>query len=754
MTELISPEPQVQTLTRSQRERALLTALAGGPDQLLDQVKHVLALAKMQPQPETARSHPERTPLTLAGARITALTNAADYLTDAQLLDLYDEIQSCEDQETRLLSSIRLALWLPPHHFQAIIRTAWDEARSMAVPEVEVRVLLQLTPLLTLVHDEPAAPTVLLEAVALAQAIGNIEARIRSLIALVPYVPHSMRVRIQHRIIDEIDQLHNDTQRATALCTLADYLLPEVEARALRSADSILEPTEKARTLTAFIRHLPEHLQTNLRQNTLQVIGEINDEEQRTEALIAFSPHLDAVATVNQIPALIEQALALAISIKRRQLLARVLVALAPHLTLDLQGEALAAVHNLESERERTMLLTQLAPHLQPDMLVPSLAVVHSMDSQDSRVHGLTILAKYAPESAREQTMADALAAASNLPHRYERVSALIDLIDILPPHLQENAYTNALDTARLIENENARARALNLMSAKLPTRLQSRALEIAQQLSKPEQRLSALCSLAQTMKPPDRLELADELLRAVQQLPFDYKRARAVGEIAEVLPPDRLEEALNIAQAIDDPVDRVTALTSIIPHLPTDQQREVAAAAWQYIRAIDNGYDAASALSALAPMLPKTAAHNLARAASMIIGSIMDEYDQVSAITLLAPWLAVQTEDVSTGPLPDKYTALENSLQAALQVADPVLRQSLLVQVVELWLDISEPDQSYRLWQQAMQHLAALPLADTLVALSAFLPIVRQLAGHQQVEQVAQSLNDLGTLPVAESNQ
>ena len=753
MTEKANAGPQVESPTRSQLERNLLTSLAAGPEQLIEQVNHVLALAQMQTQQRTPTSDLDYIPLSLHDAHLSALTNVADYLTDAQLLELYQAIQTCDDLETRLLSSIRLALWLPPQHFQTIIRTAWNDVHTLDSPAAQARVLLKLTPLLTLVHDEPAAPTILLEVVALAQAIGNTEARIRSLIALVPYLPHSMRIRTLHRIVDEIDGLHNDTQRATALCTLADYLSPEVETRAFRSADSILVPAEKARTLTALAQHLPGNQQSEMRQNALHIISSINEEDQRADALIAFAPHLEYEVKSAQFPELLDQALAIAVSFKRRHLRARVLVALAPYLADAMLREALSAVHNLSNELERTMLLAQLAPYLSPDMLIMALNATHNMASPDSRVHALTILSQYVPEIEREQTIQDALTAASNLSHRYERVNALIDLMHYLPPHLQDKAYSAALDAARLIENENARARAISMMSTKLPSRLHARALEIAQQVDNPEQRLSALCSLAQVMSDQERAELADDLLQSARSIPFDYKRARAVGEIVGVLSPQQLPEALQIAQAIGDPVDRVAALTSIIPHLPLDQQREVASSAWQFIRAIVNGYDAASALSILAPLLPKSAAPNLARAAGMIIGSIMDEYDEASAITLLAPWLAVQSDDVANGPLPDKYTTLENGLQAALTVSVPAMRMNLLKQAVDLWLDMSEQDQSYRLWQQALQYLAALPLAEVLVALSLFLPIVRQLAGHQTVEQVAQLLNDLATLPVAESH-
>ena len=198
----------------------------------------------------------------------------------------------------------------------------------------------QIAPLLTVIQDEPATPPALLEIVSIAQAIGNTEARIRSLLILAPYLPHNMRIRVLHRVIDEIDRLNSDAQRTNALCALADHLTSEIDSRVLQSAEGIQDPSDRARALTALARYLP--LKPELRSEALSTIESIRDEEERADALIAFAPHLEYITDSDHFPILLEQALAIAIGIKRRHLRARTLVALAPHLTLDLQGEALA----------------------------------------------------------------------------------------------------------------------------------------------------------------------------------------------------------------------------------------------------------------------------------------------------------------------------------------------------------------------------------------------------------------------------
>jgi hypothetical protein len=753
MTEVAPPSSSASetALSAPQLERALLTALAAGPSRLIEQVKYLLELSRKvtSTRPPAPPANP---PLTPAQARVTALTHVADLLSEVQLADLYKDIQAIQDDETRLLNSAKLALLLPPQYFQNLVRTVWEQSERLTTPDARARVLLQLTPLLTLVHDEPTAPPILLEIVALSQAISNNEARIRSLMALVPHLPHSMRVRVLHRIIDEIDRLHNDSQRAIALSNLASHMMPEIETRALRSAESIQIAAERARALTGLARVLPLSLQPTLRRTALNAIGTIADEEERAEALINFAPHLEYVTETQQFPNLLEQALGVAISIKRRHLRARVLVALAPHMSADLQGEALAAVHGLSNERERTALLAQLAPTLPPNMLVPSLAVAHSMVEQDTRAHALTVLAHHVPESAHERTMLDALAAASNVAHRYERVTALLSLLDVLPPHLKARAFTDALDSARLIENENARARALSLLAPSLPPGLHLQALEITRQISNAEQRLMALGSIAKGLPSDQQHALGDELLSAIGDLPFEYKQARALGEVADLLDAQHIVTALEMARELEDTVDRTTAYTALIPHLPAEKRREITIECWQLIRGIDSGYDAASALSALAPLLPKSAANDLARTAGMIIGSIMDDYDQASAITILAPLLAGQQESGDSGPLPDKYTVLEKAIRAVLEIPDPMIRAPLLAQGAQLWVDVSEEDQCYRLWQTVIQRLSKQSLADAMLALSMLAPVARHLAGNRGLSQIAQLLLKETALTVAES--
>jgi hypothetical protein len=735
-----NPSLNSPALARSELERALFGALAKGPGAMPQQISCILNLSKYAP--EKQRAYTENT-LSPAQARLFILAEMADLLSEESLFKLLKSAQSISDVGNRLQIITRAALYLPSHQYPSIVMMVWKDSTQITDPASYTRVMFQLAPLLTRLHDEPAASAALLEIVALAQSIGSQEVRIRSLITLAPHLPQGMRLSILRRAIDEIDRLNNDTHRCNALNTLADHLMPEIAERALNSADAIHQPAERARAFTALARSLPFSLRPNLRVDALKAIQTIQDEDERAEALIAFAPHLEYVTEAKHFSNLLEHALDIVISITRRPLRARTLVALAPHLTLDLQGEALAAVHSLNNERERAMLLGELAPTLPPEMLVASLAVAHGMQEQDARVHALTILAHYAPEHARDQTMLDALAAASNLPHHYERVIALTALIDVLPAHLREQTYTNALETTRLIKNENARARALSLLGPHLPPRLLNRALETGYQLANPEQRFIALVGIAPHLLPDEGEAVFASLLDTVQELTFEYKRARSLIDLVPLLPDNLLQKALEIAQGIEEPFDRVSVFISLVKRLPANLHHPLIAESWHLIKMIDNGYDGASALSALAPLLPPSAATYVAQTAGTIIRSIMDEYDQTSAIGILAPLLAVEGQAPAVpSSLPDRYAPLEKGILAAFHIPQQSLSVQLLAEGTAIWVDINDDERSYRLWQEVAQRLTRLPMADTLLYLGALVPIIRKLGGNEVIANIAQLLD------------
>ena len=446
-------------LGEQQLQDALATALQAGPEHIAEQVRYVLALSHKHTTRGTARLSSDvmpPVPLTVAEARLAVLVSLAPTLRPEQRAALLADVQRIAQPGARLELILTLAPLVPPGSLnKATAYDLWQQITELDDPLARSRTALRyLEALPHLQRHAPVLAATMIDTVNLALALPDPEARVRSLSALAPHLPPSQQTRIISHMLDIVDASRGDQLIANTLNSLVDRLPRELEDRAIRSAGVIRSPIERARAFTALARAVSLARHGAIRDEAQRAIEAIPREPERVAALSAFAPHLEPARHDAGYPGHLEDALSIAMTITQRGLRAQALVSLAPHLTLDLQGEALAAVHNLRAERARAQLLAELAPTLPPNMLVASLAVAHTMREQDSRVHALTVLARYVPEQARAQTVLDALAAAANLPHHFERVTALLALLDVVPPALQEQTLTNALETSRLIENE------------------------------------------------------------------------------------------------------------------------------------------------------------------------------------------------------------------------------------------------------------------------------------------------------------
>lgn len=702
------------------------------------QVNLILGLSQLKGAKPNTIPSPER-PMTISQARIAALTALVGVMNDTQDQQLLHKVNQIKDDRVRLPLVVQLALQLDPKDYQAVMRDAWQQTLQMTDMVARSRTLLTLAPLMALKDDEPAAPSILLEVVALAQSIGNTEARIRSLVALAPHLPRMMGVRLMHRALNDIEQISNDTIRANAISPMTTYLPEELEEQAVRCAMNIQSAGDRAQTLTALARTFSHQFHPTLRMAALDAIAAITVEDDRATALMAFVPYLDYVVEEGEFPELLQASLRIAVSLTRRYLRARVMVALAPHLTPDLQGEALAAVHGLENETERAALLAQLAPLLPMDMLVASMAVAHTMTEQDARVHALTVIARHLPDHMREQTILDALGAASTLRRPFEKATALIALLDILPDKLRRRTLEQILEAANSIDNENSRSRALAMLGGILTPDLVDAALDAIYAIQEPQLRLNALIGLLPQLTADHRIQVLRHLMQCSLEMAYEYKRARALVTIAPYLTRDLLLEALDIANTLSEPFDRASAYIAVAQNLPPNERPEIIDEAWSLIKDIDDGYDRASALSAIAAYLPARMRGELSQAAGMAIGSIMDEYDQASAITILAPLLVVE-QSVQSSELPSAYNAISQAVLSTLDVSQQGMRVELLEESISLW-DSLDKERCYDLWRKVAWRMSSLPLADVLLCLGTLTPVIQSLGGDESLKEIAKIL-------------
>ena len=715
-------------------------AFASGASALLEQIRVVLLLSQVNHAKSTTTPYPEK-PVTIRQARLKTLLMTMDDLSQGQVRELLKEVIQIGDASVRLPMLLRFAIKLPPASYRGVVRDVWKQVSAVVDPVSRARILFALAPLLLLISDEPGTPSPLLQVLAEARKIKSTESRIRSLIVLAPYLPTSLSLQIFRRVLEELHQSQNDSLVSKSLMTLAPHLSSELTEDVLKVTQSIKNMSERSRALTALARYMDAETDSRLHEQALDAIDAIEDENERSDALIAFAPNLEYAQADKDYPVLLEKALMTAIMFTRRQLRARVLVALAPHLTLDLQGEALAAVHSLESERERANLLAQLAPDLPANMLVASLAVAHTMRERDCRVQALTVLAQYVPEHTQVQTTNDALAAASNLPNLYERVRSLVDMVTMLPDTLSEQALRTALFTTRQIENANAKTRALGLLGDKLLPSMYDGALKIAYTLNNPEHRMNALLAMVKHIPEKDKPPVYDTLLQCAEQLPMQYKQARAFISIAPHIPHEKLKAVETLAETVlTDPIDLFNVYVTVAQHLPPEDRAPLINKAQQKIIRMDTGYDRASAMAAIIPYLPDKDRTQMPKKVIGIIQVIQDEYDKASAIGLLAPLLA-DDPHIFPSTLPDSFAAIRKGLDAALTVPQQQLRADLIAEGIGLWVGNTDADRTFGLWKRLAKGLTTLPVADVLLCLGVMMPLFREIGGDEAIKRIAQLL-------------
>ncbi len=724
-----------------QIEEVLKTELDKGITSLPNQLKYLLALAQVNGQ-KTATTAYETRSMTISQARLSVLESLVPVLNKKQIHRLLRDIKNIDDLDVRVTLLSKMALYIAPDDFYEIVKEIWQQVDYIQDIVVRTQAMYQIAPLLSLIHDEPATSTPLLNILRVAESLQNTESRLRSLVAIAPHVPYEISLRTFSRVLNELENLSHDNLRVKTLQAMAADVPDELVSRALTIAIKIENASERARVLTALAQSMPADLRPRLRQDALDAISTIDNEDDRAEALIAFAPHLDYASDNNdKFPAILAKALTIAVGIGRRHIRARVLVAIAPHLTNDLQGEALAAVHSLSNEQERAMLLAELAPNLPPNMLVASLAVAHTMITQDARVHALTALAHYVPDSANQQTIRDALAAASNLPHYLERVSALVDLIDLLPPELMEQALSNALDSARSIDNQNAQARALNQLGKYLPEKLLHQALDIAFDIENPNQRMNAIIGLVGTVADEKRkLEAQEQLFDCAKSIHLDFKQARALVTIIPHLPSTMFAEIEGIADGYIDAFDKVNVYLAIAQNSPPENRSSLIAKAWMRLHQIEDGYDRASMIASLAPFLPDRAKKDLAKVIEASIKGISDGYDKASAIRILTPLLSKNGHSAYIPP--DMPTALEKGIETAMLIPNQRLRADYLGQGITIWVNnVDDKARSFDLWKQLVGQLKQLALPDVLLCLGAIMPLIKSIADTDTINQVVEVL-------------
>ncbi|MBN2470839.1 MAG: hypothetical protein JXN59_08955, partial [Anaerolineae bacterium] len=691
-------------------EKGWQRAFDAGPAQIGQQVAYALAFSQGRPERTALDLFPAAQPPTPTVTGPLARAAAADALSVTERLALLDDLKRLPDPALRARGLLLLAPSLALEKRRETLRHCYEavitvQAQSSA-PYEAARLLVELLDQVHQAASDELPGGLMAEILDIASRMQGLEARLRSLTALAPYLSSTVRIALILAVLDSIAGTNQPEAQAGALVALAPFLPDEVQHRALTVATYIQTPAARARALTALAQHLPPRLQPRLRSAALDAIGSIEHEPERAAALAAFAPHLEqADATGEDFPALLERALGLAVDLQRRDARARALVGLQARLPRHLQGEALAVVNSITDEHERALLLAELAESLPPDIAaVGALAVAHNIRQRDARFLALKALGRRLDGGAAERIWLDALAVALALPRQLEQVMALAELAPNLPDELRHRALSSALETARGITRERARLRALSTLALLLAEEpeLLAAALADAHTLTNPLERISALIAMLPSLPDAPTLDITlEEILHALLDVDLEYRQTRALVSLAPHLYGEYLENALEIALRIHDPYDRATTLAALLPRIEAPQRRaHLLELALQAAHTVTDHYDRVTALTTLRPLTSPSQQQALTQPILNAVREIEDDYDRASGVALLAPLLA---EEDAPPVLPPETQVLREALLAICRLESIQARARLFADIVPTWQAMHPARISYALWCEVL---------------------------------------------------
>lgn len=723
-------------------DRGWQAALNAGPTQLARQVAFALAFSRhCVPirDPEPAPPSPQ----TPAASGAVALASVADILGVSDRLTLLDDLLALDDPAAQASGLMRLAPSLGIEKRREVLRRAHDIACQIDNPAQSSHLLADLLPLLRQSATGELPGGLVAETLDIASQVHGMHARLRSLTALAPYLPATVRVALLLAVLDNIATMRQSEPQSAALIALAPHLLGEVQHRALTVAAHIQDAASRARALTALAQYLPPRLQARLRVAALDAVEAISNEHERAQALAAFAPHLEHADEDDvMFPLLLERALALAVGLTQAEARAEALVGLQARLPQHLQGEALAVVSRIENEQQRAHMLAELVPSLPADVAAgKALAVAHELRQRDARFEALRALGKHLEGQTADRIWLDALAVALALPRQLEQVMALAELAPNLPGKLRARALTTALTTARSITRERAQLRAISALAPLVggDEQLLADLVADAHTLTNPLEKVGALIVLLPYLPEAMVQRTLQEILALLVAIDLEYRQARALVSIADYLEAPLLGQALDIALRIEDPYDRATTLGALLPRVQDDDHRsELVQTALEAAHSIVDHYDRAIALSTLRELVPDALRPALTQPLLNAVRQTEDDYDRASGIALLAPLLAEQN---TPAVLPPESQVLREALLATCQLSDPAARAQMLTRLIAPWLEAYPARIGFALWGEVLVQLARRPAAHLLSDVTALIPIVRHLGGQTAIVEIARVL-------------
>lgn len=360
-----------------------------------------------------------------------------------------------------------------------------------------------------------------------------------------------------------------------AECAEAGIISPQL---ALTMARAKIDPSEKATCLARVSKYMPRGYVYSILADALKLVFSTKDEEKRASALQYVAEYLPSEAVT-----LLSEALDEVRSIEDEGLRVSALNAVTSRLSPNtniLLHKVFHLVGDIDDEQRRVSGLNALAARISPNskaLLSDMLNAVRSIADEELRTEALIAVAAQLTFDSGELLII-ALHITLGIKDEDYRVSALSAVVLCLPPNAHDLLNT-ALKIACNIEDEQLRASALSAVIVRLPqdvTKLLTDAVRAIFSIEDERSSVSVFKVIVERLS-PNATDLLNKLLCFAHKIKDKRYCAEALCVVAIRLPEIEkgllLDEALNLAQSIENERERSLAVSSIHKYFTGGEQ-------------------------------------------------------------------------------------------------------------------------------------------------------------------------------------
>ncbi|MGI5499829.1 hypothetical protein [Lentzea sp. CA-135723] len=344
-----------------------------------------------------------------------------------------------------------------------------------------------------------------------------------------------------------------DEYRARVLGEFGRYVPDGALDLVLKAIDDIGDPGFRVSAMASAARRTPlDRVKAGLR-----AMPEVPGGWAEWRAITAIGPELPEE--------LVPVAFAAASGIGDERYRINAVIALAPRLTADLAGRALATMCSEQADEEE--LLAALVPRLSDEDLPRALELARCLKSSFDRVLVLTALALRHNGEDRDRLFAEAWRNAEERgPYLVSDVDALARLVEVLPEPMLDDAARFVQAGGNYASLTSARVAVARRLTGQ---RREAALRETLHSLRGVTDEFGMRAGETRVLAPALSRPLLWEAIEEVQQGAGDRWEVRARLEpLVPFLDAEQLTAALSIAREVHDSVPRSRALAALVPHL------------------------------------------------------------------------------------------------------------------------------------------------------------------------------------------